>query len=69
MKRYINGVLYITDDITRSAGTMKVKRNYGRKQSDALHRVSTIINAVSNVVERKDNARANALAKMRTLTR
>ena len=69
MKKYINGVMYITEDRTRSHGTMSLKRNYGRKQSDALHRVDTLINAISKPIERKDNARANAIASMRTLTR
>ena len=69
MKQYINEILYISDEGIKSAGIMRVKRNYGRKMADGLRRANTITNAYSREIRRKDVRRESVLAMMRELTR
>ena len=65
--KYRDTILY--DKRRRSAGTMSVKRNAKRRQSDSQYKVDALVGRYSDRIERKDIRRANRKAGRRVATR
>lgn len=65
--KYRDTILY--DKRRRSAGTMSVKRNALRKQSDTQHKIDAMMCRISDRIERKDERRNKRNARKRTMAR